>query len=445
MASGKHRKRTALAEAFETIDIAIIGAGPAGLAAAEVAAQLGRRVVLFEAKPSPARKFLMAGKSGLNLTKDERIEDLLNAINCPRIEPMLRAFGSEAVQAWAKDLGEPIFTGSSGRVFPKAMKGSPLLRKWLARSNDMGVELRPRWRWSGWEGDALRFETPERARLVSPRATVLALGGASWARLGSDAAWLPWLQAKGVEISPFRPANMGFDVNWSDVMRARFAGAPVKPVALSVGSTRVKGECVVTTTGIEGSAVYAISAALRDAMEVDEGRRQSSLTNAPSLFEPGPRPGQAPPPFRVRGQAALAVDLMPDSDFETVARKLSKPRGKASISNHLRKALGLAGVKMALLRECSDVLPTDPTDLAKLIKSAPLEIARPRPIDEAISVAGGVSWPGVDDQLMLRALPHIYVAGEMLDWEAPTGGYLLTACIATGRWAGHAAAQTSLP
>jgi uncharacterized flavoprotein (TIGR03862 family) len=319
---------------------------------------------------------------------------------------MLRAFGPDELCSWAEEMGEPLFTGSSDRVFPKAMKGSPLLRKWLARLGSLGVTLRTRWRWSGWKGHALVFETPDGVQRVQANATVLALGGASWARLGSDAAWVPSLEQQGVRIAPFRPANMGFDVEWSDLIRERFAGAPFKSVALSVGSHRVKGEFVVTSTGIEGSAVYAISAALRDALE--------------------------------RGEADLWVDLLPDLSMDQITQRLSRSRGKASLSNHLRKTLGVSGVKAALLHE-QGALPSDTGALATLMKSAPIKVERPRPLDEAISVAGGVAWSGIDETLMLRNMPSTYVAGEMLDWEAPTGGYLLTACIASGRWAGLAA------
>lgn len=400
-------RKGGMPELAENIDIAVIGAGPAGLAAADVAAKAGAKVVVFEAKPSPARKFLMAGKSGLNLTKDTDLQGAMDAIDCARLEPMLRTFGPEEVQDWAETLGEPLFTGSSGRVFPKAMKGSPLLRKWLRRLADSGVELRTRWRWTGWDGDALRFETPGGVRTIAANATILALGGASWSRLGSDGAWTPWLSERGVEVAPFRPANMGFDVAWSEHFISRFSGMPVKPVALAVGEHRVQGEFVVTRHGIEGSAVYAISAALRDALAL--------------------------------GHDELTLDLMPGRQTTDIAEKLSRPRGKASFSNHLRKALGLTGVRAGLLRELGGALPQEPDALAALIKSLPLPVLRPRPIDEAISVAGGVSWGSVDDNLMLRALPGTYVAGEMLDWEAPTGGYLLTACLATGRWAGAAA------
>lgn len=391
----------------EKIDIAVIGAGPAGLAAAEVAAEAGARVVVFEAKPSPARKFLMAGKSGLNLTKDTDVDGALAAIRCEQLMPMLMGFGPKEVQDWAEELGEPLFTGSSGRVFPKAMKGSPFLRKWLGRLAHLEVELRSRWRWTGWAGELLEFETPDGPRAIEAGSTVLALGGASWSRLGSDGAWAPWLAERGVEITPFRPSNMGFDVKWSEHFSDRFSGSPVKPAALFVGEEHVRGEFVVTRNGIEGSAVYAVSAALRDALE--------------------------------HGRSGLVLDLMPGRSVPDIAAKLSKPRGKSSLSNHLRKTLGLSGVRATLLRELGNPLPPEPESLASIIKSLPVPVQRPRKMDEAISVAGGVSWNSVDEDLMLRALPGTYVAGEMLDWEAPTGGYLLTACLATGRWAGNAA------
>ena len=396
-----------MSEAFETVDVAVIGAGPAGLAAAEVASGAGAKVMVFEAKPSPARKFLMAGKSGLNLTKDEGIEALLSAVNCPEVEPALRAFASSDVRDWAEELGEPLFTGSSGRVFPKSMKGSPLLRRWLARLRDREVELRTRWQWRGWDAGALTFETPAGIRRIAPRAAVLALGGASWSRLGSDAAWVPWCERQGIGVAPFRPANMGFDVAWSDPFRERYSGEPVKPVTLCVGSRTVRGEFVISASGIEGSAVYAVSAALRDALE--------------------------------SGVADLRLDLMPGQSEEAIARKLSRPRGKASLSNHLRKSLGLGGVRAGLLRELVYPLPEHPGELAARIKSLALKVEDPRPIDEAISVAGGVAWESVDDRFMVKAMPGTFVAGEMMDWEAPTGGYLLTTCLATGRWAGRSA------
>ena len=394
----------------ETAPAAVIGAGPAGLAAAEVLARAGVPTTIFEARPSAARKFLMAGKSGLNLTKDEPPDVFTRAIDRAPLAPMLAAFGPDEIRAWAGDLGEPLFTGTSGRVFPRAMKGSPLLRKWMARLAAGGVDLRTRWSWQGWQGSALAFQTPDGSARVRAGVTILALGGASWPRLGSDAAWVPWLVQRGVPITPFEPANMGFDVGWSDHFVDRFAGAPVKPVALSVGDQRVQGEFVITRTGIEGSLVYAVSKRLREALKA--------------------------------GQGGLRADLLPGLELDTVIGRLARPRGKASLSNHLRKTLGLSGVRAGMLRDCAHSLPAEPESLARLIKALPVPVTRPRPLAEAISSAGGIAWEGVDGDLGLKAIPNVYVAGEMLDWEAPTGGYLLTASISTGRWAGAAAARS---
>ncbi|QPH52273.1 TIGR03862 family flavoprotein [Pontivivens ytuae] len=382
------------------MEVLVVGGGPAGLAAAEVASAAGARVLVTEQKPSVGRKFLMAGKSGLNLTKDASPDELIAACGRAELAPMLRAFDAAAVQDWARGLGQEVFTGSSGRVFPVAMKGSPLLRAWLARLEAQGVEFRTRWRWLGGE----RFETRDGVQEVPARATVLAVGGASWSRLGSDGAWAGVL---GGPLAPFRPANMGFDTDWSPYM-ARWAGAPVKGVALHCGGHLVEGEFVVSAGGVEGSAIYALSAPLRDAMGA-EG-------------------------------VALELDLAPRTDAATLTRKLQRPRRKDSVSNWLRKATGLQGVKAALLRE-GGPLPSDPEALAARIKATPLHLTRPRPLDEAISVAGGVPFDRLDGDLMLTDRPRTFCAGEMLDWEAPTGGYLLTACIATGRWAGAAAAR----
>ena len=386
---------------MEQVEALVVGAGPAGLMAASRLAEAGVKVVVVDAKPSVGRKFLMAGKSGLNLTKDEPIDAFLNAYGEARewLEPMLRAFGPIEVQAWAQGLGQEIFTGSSGRVFPKAMKTSPLLRNWMRALADKGVVVRTRWRWTGWDGDALRFATPDGERVIAAKATVLALGGASWARLGSDGAWAKWLDAP---TAPFKPANMGFLRDWSDFMKPHF-GAPVKPVRLTVGEHSVKGEFVITARGIEGGAVYAISSTLREGGE-------------------------------------LAIDLMPDIKLKDVIAKLNRPRGKNSLSNHLRKTLGLKGVKAALLREAGP-LPETFTGLAERIKALPLELNGPTPMDEAISTVGGVTQTALSKALMLKSRTGVFCAGEMLDWEAPTGGYLLTACLATGRHAGDSAAQ----
>ena len=385
----------------EKLDAVVIGAGPAGLMAAEALARGGRSVVIVEAKPSAGRKLLMAGKSGLNLTKDEPFERFLAAYGDAAnwLEPMLRAFGPEDVKGWAEGLGQPVFTGSSGRVFPEAMKASPLLRAWLGR---LGAEMRLRWRWAGFEGEALRFETPEGLRLAQAGVTVLALGGGSWARLGSDAAWVPWLEAIGVDVARIVPANMGFRVDWSPHM-ARWFGAPVKGCALSAGGRCLPAEFVVSERGVEGGGIYALYRELREG-------------------------------------AGLVLDLFPDLTVEDLATRLARPRGKASLSNHLRKVLGLEGVRMALVNEVARPLPAGAA-LARLLKALNLPLAGPRPLDEAISTGGGVMRAAVTDGLMLRARPGVFVAGEMLDWEAPTGGYLLTGCLATGLWAGrHAGA-----
>ena len=383
----------------------VIGAGPAGLMAAGELARAGLPVTLAEAKPSPARKFLMAGKSGLNLTKSEPLADFLAAYDAPRMREIVAGFGPEAVQDWARDLGQDLFTGSSGRVFPEVMKASPLLRAWLARLQARGVVLRTRWRWTGWDGDAVLFDTPEGRQVLRPAVTVLALGGASWARLGSDGAWAAWLRDAGVPVAPFEPANMGFVVDWSAPM-ARHFGQPVKGVALVAGGQRVRGEFVISERGLEGGGIYAVSRALREG-------------------------------------APLAIDLLPDWPVGKVADRLARPRGKASLSNHLRKALRLDPVRLALLMEFGRPLPAGAA-LAERVKNLPVRHAGPRPMDEAISTAGGVAWDGLDKGLMLTARPGTWCAGEMLDWEAPTGGYLLTGCLATGRHAGRAAAQSAI-
>jgi uncharacterized flavoprotein (TIGR03862 family) len=391
-----------VAEGGGSVDAVVVGAGPAGLMAAERLAASGARVLVAEAKPSPARKFLMAGKSGLNLTKEEPAARFLAAYGdaASWLGPHLAAFGPEEVRTWAEGLGVPCFTGSTGRVFPRAMKASPLLRAWLGRLGAMGVELRTGWRWRGWEGDALVFETPEGVRRVEARATVLALGGASWARLGSDGTWARVLAAEGVALAPFAPANVGFSVAWSPPM-ARHFGAPVKPLGLSAGGRTSRGEIVLTRHGIEGGGLYPLAPALRAAA--------------------------AP---------VLTLDLVPDRAAADVAARLARPRRGASLGNHLRKTLGLPSVKIALLRECAPASLDDPGAMAAALKALPLRLAGPRPLDEAISTAGGVRAEAVTGDLMLRARPGVFVAGEMLDWEAPTGGYLLTACLATGRAAG---------
>lgn len=380
----------------------VIGAGPTGLMAAETLAEAGHHVIVAEAKPSAGRKFLMAGKSGLNLTRDEPLPAFLTAYGTDWLEPMLRAFGPEQAMDWARGLGQEVFTGSTGRVFPVAMKGSPLLRAWLGRLSGRGVVLRTRWRWIGWEGDALAFETPDGLRRLTPQATILALGGASWPRLGSDAVWVPWLAQRGVGVAPFRPANMGFSVRWSAPMQRHF-GAPVKGAALMAGAQVSRGEFVVTARGIEGGGVYAVSAAVRDG-------------------------------------APLFLDLLPNLSLAEVAGRLAAPPGKQSLPNRLRKALRLDPLRIALLQEWGRP-PGDGAALARRIKHLPVRHSGPRPIAEAISSAGGITRDSLTEDLELRALPGVFACGEMLDWEAPTGGYLLTGCMATGLWAGKAAAR----
>jgi uncharacterized flavoprotein (TIGR03862 family) len=394
--------------------VAVIGGGPAGLMAAETLLAAGVAVDLYDAMPSVGRKFLLAGKGGLNLSHAEAEERLLSRYGAhrPQLEPLLKNFGAAQLRDWAQGLGIETFVGSSQRVFPKQMKAAPLLRAWLHRLRGAGLRIHVRHRWLGWAADAaLRFATPQGDTAVRAAATVLALGGASWARLGSNGAWVPLLEARGVPVTPLRPANCGFEIAWSPYLRERFAGQPVKPVAAEVcgadGATqRRSGEFVIADYGVEGGLVYALSAPLRDAIAA-------------------------------HGTATLTLDLLPDHDAARVLREVSHPRGSRSLASHLQGRLGLKGVKLALLREgltAADM--NDAAILAATIKALPLKLTAPRPIDEAISSAGGVPFEALDDGLMLKALPGVFCAGEMLDWEAPTGGYLLTACFATGRGAG---------
>lgn len=386
-------------------EIAIIGGGPAGLIAAERLSASGHAVTVYEAMPTVGRKFLLAGKSGLNITHSEDFSQFAERFGAAseRLRPALEAFTPDDVRAWATGLGTDTFVGSSGRIFPKAMKASPLLRAWLGRLQAQGVSIRRRHRWTGFERYGFTFDTPDGRKLVTPDATLLALGGASWPRLGSDAAWLPWLRNRGVDVRAFEPANCGFDVAWSDLFRQRFAGVPVKSVAATSDAGTVPGEFVVSGHGIEGSLVYAHAAALRDRLSAGE-------------------------------TAVLTVDLAPGRGAERLARDLARQDSKASFSNRLRKGAGIDGVKLALLRELGGAAGLgDPQRLAGLVKALPIPLLRPRPIAEAISSAGGIAWNALDEHYMIAALPGTFAAGEMLDWEAPTGGYLLTACLATGR------------
>jgi uncharacterized flavoprotein (TIGR03862 family) len=409
----------------DTPAVAVIGGGPAGLMAAEVLAAHGLRVDLYDAMPSVGRKFLLAGKGGMNLTHAEPIEPFLARYGARReqVAPWLASFGPDALRAWAHALGIATFVGSSGRVFPTDMKAAPLLRAWLHGLRAAGVRFHMRHRWLGWDdsaaGDAnrapntaLRFATPEGERRIGAAAVVIALGGASWPQLGSDGAWVAPLMQRGVPVQPLLPANCGFEADWSPYFRDRFAGQPLKSVALRVSDAQGHplsrpGECLITATGIEGSLIYALSA-----------------------------------PIRARclayGEALVSLDLLPGLALERVLAEMTRARGARSLSSHLQSRLGITGVKAGLLHEClSKDAFDDMSRVAHALKALPLRLLRPRPIAEAISSAGGVAFEALDPQLMLKAVPGVFCAGEMLDWEAPTGGYLLTACLASGRVAGH--------
>lgn len=402
--------------------VAVIGGGPAGLMAAEVLSASGAPVHVYDAMPSVGRKFLLAGRGGLNLTHSEPFDAFMSRFGERRaqLEPMLAQFGPQQVREWAAGLGIETFVGTSGRVFPTDMKAAPLLRAWLHRLRAAGVQFHMRHRWVGDEAldpASLRFATPSGEVTASADAVVLALGGASWARLGSDGAWAPWLQAKGVDVAPLQPANCGFDgAGWSEHFSSRFAGQPFKSVAISFTDSHGrhfarKGEFVATATGIEGSLIYAASALLRD--EIAE-----------------------------KGSATLLLDLLPDRSAEQVLAAVKHPRGARSLSSHLKSRLGLEGIKAGVLYEAlSREAMHDPQQLASTIKAVPLKLVAARPIDEAISTAGGVRFDALDAQLMSKALPGVFVAGEMLDWEAPTGGYLLTASMASGAAAARGAIQ----
>lgn len=387
-------------------DALVIGGGPAGLMAADALLSQGIPTLLTEAKPSLARKFLMAGKSGLNLTKAEPFGTFLQAYGAaaPFLRPALEHFGPEDVKRWAEALGQETFTGSSGRLFPRAMKASPLLRAWLHRMDAMGLEARTGWRWQGWDAaGAHRFDTPGGAVTRAPAVTIFALGGASWARLGSDGSWTEPFGATGIPLTPFAPSNAGLQVTWSGHMSRHF-GAPLKNVLFRAGPLSNRGEAVISARGLEGGGLYPLTPALR-------------------------------------AGHALELDLLPDRDAGAVVQRLAGARrGSQSLSNHLRKALRLSPAALALLQECARPLPADPLALAGLLKALPVPYAGLRPLDEAISTAGGVARDAMAEGYMLKNMPGTYCVGEMLDWEAPTGGYLLTACLATGLAAGRAAA-----
>ncbi|KQQ97486.1 TIGR03862 family flavoprotein [Massilia sp. Leaf139] len=402
--------------------VAVIGGGPAGLMAAEVLAAGGAEVDVFDAMPSVARKFLLAGKGGMNITHSESYADFVARYGArsSEVEAWLAAFTPGDVRAWIHGLGIDTFVGTSGRVFPTDMKAAPLLRAWLHRLRESGVRFHMRHRWLGWDGEALRFATPVGETTLAFDAVVLALGGASWARLGSDGAWVPLLEARRVDVAPLVPANCGFDVDWTPHFSEKHAGAPLTTVAIeytgrSGERARRQGQFVVTAGGIEGSLVYALSSVLRD--QIAAG-----------------------------GETTICLDLAPDHDAARVFAEVTRPRGARSMSSHLQSRLGIKGVKAGLLREClaqADYL--DEETLAASIKALPLTLKRPRPIDEAISSAGGVRFESMDEHGQLRALPTVFVAGEMIDWEAPTGGYLLTACFASGRAAARGVLELLKP
>ena len=397
--------------------IAIIGGGPAGLMAAEAANAAGAQVDLYDAMASVGRKFLLAGKGGLNLTHSEPSEKFLSRYGARRVQiaPQLASFGPDALRAWARGLGINTFVGSSGRVFPSDLKAAPLLRAWLRRLRQAGVRFHMRHRWSGWdERGALCFATAVGALSVQADAVVLAVGGGSWPKLGSDGRWVPLLAGRGLHIAPLQPTNCGFDVGWSEHFRTKFAGYPVKSVAVVMrndagAESWHPGEFVITETGVEGGVIYAVSASLRDEI-------------------------------MAKGVATLRLDLAPDRDVPRLTHDLSRPRGKRTMATHLQRQAHIEGVKAGLLREVVTKEDfADPARLAAAIKALPLRLIAPRPLEEAISTAGGVPFEALDERLMIRALPGLFCAGEMVDWEAPTGGYLLTACFATGRAAGAGA------
>jgi uncharacterized flavoprotein (TIGR03862 family) len=401
---------------ISTTQVAIIGAGPAGLMAAEVLAQGGARVTVYDAMSSVGRKFLMAGRGGLNLTHSEPLPAFLTRYRqaMPKLAAAIEAFPPDRLRAWCEALGQPTFVGSSGRIFPKTLKASPLLRAWLRRLDAMGVQFSLRHRWIGWdENGHLLFQTPDGPSAVGARAALLALGGASWPRLGSDGGWVDTLGARGVKVSPLKSANCGFAAVWSDIFRDRFEGQPLKGIALSFGAHSVRGEAMIIRNGIEGGAVYALSAELREAILASGG-------------------------------ATLRIALRPDVETRELVARLSAPRGKQTFSNWLRKAAQLSPVGIGLLQEAAIVSGVvlsslSPENLAERINAVPVELTGIAGIARAISTAGGIAFEELDADFMIRRLPGVFAAGEILDWEAPTGGYLLQACFATGSAAGRGA------
>lgn len=398
------------------MNIAVIGAGPAGLMAAEVLSAGGAHVTVYDRMPSVGRKFLLAGRGGLNLTHSEPLDTFLARYreSAPHLRAAIEAFPPTALRAWSDTLGQPTFVGSSGRIFPQAMKASPLLRAWLRRLDQSGVQLALRHRWTGWRANGeLQFETSAGGTSLKPDATVIALGGASWPKLGADGGWIDSFKAKGIEIAPLRSANCGFRVEWSDLFRDRFEGQPLKGVALSFGGETVRGEATITRDGVEGSAIYALSAPLRDAV-------------------------------LAHGEVVLHVALRPDLAKHDLTARVSAPRQKQSMSTYLRKAAGLPPVAIGLLQEAAiagglNLSAMDSGALAAFIDAVPVKLTGVAALDRAISTAGGIAFSEIDAQFMLQKMPGVFVAGEMLDWEAPTGGYLLQACFATGAAAGRGA------
>src|SRR5215831_4842490 len=392
--------------------VAIVGGGPAGLMASDVLARGGARVIVHDRMPAIGRKFLLAGRGGLNLTHSEPVEQFLKRYGsaAPWLRSVIEAFSPDDLRAFSAELGQPTFVGSSGRVFPKAMKASPLLRAWLRRLSTMGVTFKLRHRWLGWDDTGqLIFDAPDGRTAVTADASVLALGGASWPQLGSDGSWAAAMTAAEIVVTPLRPANCGFLVDWSDLFRTRFEGQPLKRIALSFANRSVRGEAVITKLGLQGGGLYALSDVLRDAIAAT-------------------------------GQAILQIDLCPDRSAAALAQKLSAPRRKQSLANVLRKAASLSPAAIGLLREASTRLSQlAPAELTNLIKAVPIRLVGIEPITKAISTAGGVSFDEIDTSFMLRRRAGTFVAGEMLDWEAPTGGYLLQGCFATGAAAGHGA------